>query len=76
MGELIVDYDTTDCKFMLRIVDRDYNIITSTDSILPYRNHFFDLKDLNIINDTVRVYYKIINDNCELKGHGDLVILE
>jgi hypothetical protein len=25
-------------------------------------------------NDIVRVYYKIIDNNCEFRGHGDIMI--
>jgi len=55
-----------------RIVDRNYNILMANDS----------LKSLNIIldlskykgGDTLRMYYKIINTDCECRGHGDIVV--
>lgn len=61
----------------LRMVDRDYNLLQSTDIndvFMPGNNlSVIRLDDLTI-KDTVRLYYKIINDDCELRGHGDIVI--
>lgn len=77
-GRFIIEtFDSTNYSLLVRIVDRDYNVLESFDTTASYtQGTFFDLRDLNIINDTIRVYYKIIEEDCELKGHGNLLILE
>ena len=59
-------------RIELRLVDQDYNILISNDSILQHNSQLnagtFGIKD------TVRLYYKFVSGNCELKGHGDIII--
>jgi hypothetical protein len=56
----------------LRLVDQDFNILISNDTILQHN------VQLNAgtfgIKDTVRLYYKFVDGNCEWKGHGDIII--
>ncbi len=61
-------------RFAFRIVDRNYNVLLSLDSV--YSNGLsIDVRGFNIVNDTVRMYYKFFNPDCELKGHGDIKII-
>lgn len=59
-------------RMAIRIVDRNFKVLMSKDSLYAVKNAI-DLSQFNI-KDTVRVYYKFINGNCEFRGHGDLVI--
>ena len=63
----------------VRIVDRNYRLLREVDAknvFAPgFNTSFVRLDDLNI-TDTVRFYYKIIGKNCELRGHGDVIIAE
>jgi arginyl-tRNA--protein-N-Asp/Glu arginylyltransferase len=62
-------------RFAFRIVDRNYNVILSLDSV--YSNGLLiDVQGFDITNDTVRMYYKFFGPDCELKGHGDIKILK
>ncbi len=59
-------------RFSYRLVDNEFNVIRAHDSIHTNIIHFaFDR--LNIYNDTLRMYYKISRDNCEWRGHGDIL---
>jgi len=60
-------------RFSFRIVDRDYNILMSNDSIYS-SSILIKTTDLEISDDTVRMYYKLIAQDCESKGHGDIKI--
>jgi hypothetical protein len=67
---LYIKKDTT-VRLSVRLVDKEFNVLFSKDSI--YDNKL--LLDLNSLamNDTVRLYYKFIDDkNNEFKGHGDI----
>jgi len=69
--------DSTDLE--LRIVDRDYNLLKeiSVSKVFSrgYNRLLVNLEELNINNDTVRIYYKLITGlDCELRGHGDIAI--
>ncbi|HAN18194.1 MAG: hypothetical protein A2X13_07575 [Bacteroidetes bacterium GWC2_33_15] len=55
-----------------RIVKSDYEVIFSTDSASS--TVAFNLNNLNVDNEIVRVYYKVFGENCELKGHGDIKV--
>ena len=55
-----------------RIVDNNYNIIYSTDNASSPMAISFDL--LKIKKQVVRVYYKVLGEDCELRGHGDIKI--
>lgn len=80
--------DTLDVK--LRIVDRNYNLLKSIDVANEELNrHYlgdkwqtsfneltlYDLDALNLI-DTVRAYYKLVGNECEFRGHGDIALIE
>lgn len=60
-------------RFAFRLVDRNYNLLLSQDSV--YSNGIaINVQRFNIKNDTVRLYYKFLGLDCELKGHGDIKI--
>jgi hypothetical protein len=59
-----------DSRMAFRIVDRYYKVLLSGDSAMG--NLTVNLNDNSIKNDTIRVYYKIFKENCELRGHGDI----
>ena len=62
----------------LRILNRDYEVLKGITVSGVFGEDFnelnLNLDELNISNDTVRVYYKIIRPDCELRGHGDIAI--
>ena len=62
----------------LRIVNRDYQVLKEIAVTGVFSSGFnqlrLNLDELNVSNDTVRVYYKIIRPDCELRGHGDIAI--
>lgn len=57
----------------LRIVDEDFNVLVSSDSVFS-EVLAFNLTSFNRRDQLVRVYYKFLGENCELKGHGDIKI--
>jgi hypothetical protein len=59
-----------DKRVAYRIVDKDYNVIFSTDSASS--TMAISLERMNLSNETIRIYYKVFSENCELKGHGDI----
>ncbi len=62
-----------DSRLALRIVDQDFNVLISLDSIYV-STLSFNLTSLNVSNEIVRVYYKIFGEECELRGHGDIKV--
>ncbi|MHC1774907.1 MAG: hypothetical protein AB9834_05775 [Lentimicrobium sp.] len=60
-------------RFAFRIVDKDFKVLVSHDSI-PRGAIGVTLTDFNLSNEVVRMYYKVLADNCELRGHGDIQI--
>ena len=60
-------------RLAFRIVDRNFNVLLSNDSIFS-TSLAISLNDSGISNDTVRIYYKFLGSDCELKGHGDIKI--
>jgi hypothetical protein len=56
----------------LRLVDENFTTLILNDSVTQDDIH------LNAgtfgIHDTVRLYYKFIENNCEFRGHGDIII--
>jgi len=56
----------------MRLVDEDFKTLFSIDSItssyITFNGMDFGIKD------TIRVYYKFIENNCEFNGHGDILI--
>lgn len=67
--------DSSDLE--VKIVDRNYMVLQElevSNVFGPGGNVvYLNLENINI-TDTVRVYYKLTRDNCELRGHGDLVM--
>lgn len=64
--------DTVDLE--LRVVDKDFNVIihSSPDSISNQPNMTIDVSGTP--KQVLRMYYKVIGQNCELRGHGDIQI--
>jgi hypothetical protein len=59
-------------RLAFRVVDEGFNTIISRDSV------YSSTVNINMstfgIQDTVRMYYKFIENNCEFRGHGDILI--
>jgi len=63
---------SAETRLELRLVDKSFILLYSNDSILG--NHLvFDSK-VFAVKDTLRLYYKFIENNCEFMGHGDILI--
>lgn len=56
----------------IRLVDEFLNIYKSYDSLSSDITVNYNF--LNISGRTMRVYYKVFGDNCELRGHGDIQV--
>jgi len=61
-----------------RLVDEKFNKIISLDSIVTsdtfnFKDILFDVRSFNK-KGMLRLYYKIIEDNCEFRGHGDILV--
>lgn len=63
---------TPSTRVALRLVDENFKVLISNDSITQ-TNIAFDAQRFGI-KDTVRLYYMFIENNCEFKGHGDILI--
>jgi len=64
-------YKPDTMRLAYRIVDSNLDILMARDSV--YSNSFvINANSLGGSNDIVRMYYKLIDRNCELKGHGDI----
>ncbi len=63
-----------DKQIAFRIVDNNYNILVSQDTVDTDTDIWVNIKQLNISNEIIRVYYKIFGENCELRGHGDIQV--
>lgn len=59
-------------RLELRLVDKSFNPLYSNDSILGNAVQF-DASKFGI-KDTIRLYYKFIQNNCEFRGHGDILV--
>ena len=60
-------------RFAYCLVDRYYNVLLYSDS--TYSSSFYiNVDEFNILNDTIRLYYKLIESDCELRGHGDILL--
>jgi hypothetical protein len=59
-------------RLELRLVDKNFHLLFSNDSILGNAVQL-DSKSFGI-KDTLRLYYKFIENNCEFKGHGDILV--
>ena len=59
-------------RLELRLVDKSFNALYSNDSVwgnaLMFDAGVFGIKD------TLRLYYKFIEGNCEFRGHGDILV--
>ena len=76
--EIFVLYNLKDsADLQLRVVDRDYQLLREININRVFgpgfNNAAIRLDDLNL-TDTVRFYYKLVGKNCELRGHGDVII--
>lgn len=60
-------------QFSLRIVDQDFNLLFSNDS-LNNASYRIDINGLNRSNQVIRLYYKFHGEACVYKGHGDIEI--
>lgn len=59
----------------LRVVDKDFNILLKADSI-PFQAGVKNIA-LNFSAfepGTLRLYYRIVGDGCEYRGHGDVIV--
>ena len=61
-----------DARTECRIVDENFKVLFAHASIIP-KSFSFDATKFGV-KDTIRVYYKIIENNCEFRGHGDILI--
>ena len=55
-----------------RLVDKSFRTLLQNDSI-TVSTIALDATSLGI-TDTVRMYYKFVEGNCEFRGHGDIVL--
>jgi len=58
----------------IRIVNSDYDILYEKDSLTLSRTMQIEVTGYS--NEIIRVYYRIQDSSCELKGHGDILIEE
>jgi hypothetical protein len=65
-------YVGSDKTVAYRIVNSSYQVLFSTNNASSNMAFLFD--SLNIKKQTVRVYYKVLGEDCELRGHGDIKI--
>jgi hypothetical protein len=65
-------FGSVEYNISYRIVDKNYNIIFSSDEFNSFVH--IDLNSYGVSNETVRVYYRLQFDECELQGHGDIRI--
>ncbi len=63
---------TTNATLQMRIVDRNYNVLMSKDTMPDVL--YINTSALGGVKDTVRVYYRFIENGCEFRGHGDVVL--
>ena len=59
-------------RLAIRVVDRNFKVLLALDSIYS-KSTMLDFSKFGI-QDTVRVYYKYIDNSCEYRGHGDILI--
>ena len=58
-------------EVQIRIIDRNYQLLYEQDEVPA--NFQLNTDDLPK-NDTLRVLYKLLGPDCELRGHGDILI--
>lgn len=57
----------------LRVVNQNFDVLTSRDNVSSNDIHL-SVQSLITSNQIVRVYYKISENDCEYRGHGDIQI--
>ncbi|PWJ43701.1 hypothetical protein [Sediminitomix flava] len=60
--------------FSYRVVDQNFNLYFSGDSITDQSIRFKLKENIDVKGNILRVYYKVIEENCEYIGHGDIEI--
>ena len=56
----------------MSLVDENFNVLYYIDSLT---GSYITLNGANFgIKDTIRLYYRFIENNCEFKGHGDILL--
>ncbi len=67
-----IDMPTLDHCFVYRIVDDQFNLLLSGETNCS--SLVINIKEIKKSSEVVRMYYKILNHTCELRGHGDILI--
>lgn len=57
-------------RFSLRVVDEKFRVLLAKDTL---SGDSYNFNTPTTLKDTVRVYYKFILNNCEYRGHGDIL---
>ncbi len=57
-----------------KIVDKDFNVVLSKENAASNEQFLLDENKFKS-GDILRIYYKVLGENCEMKGHGDIKIL-
>ncbi len=55
----------------LRFVDEDLNIVIEFDDLI---SNTLSIQTANLAKDTFRIYYRFQHDDCEFRGHGDILV--
>jgi hypothetical protein len=66
---------TTNTTGYFRVVDKDFKVLLEANAI-PFEAgaKIISLNFSEINPDTVRLYYRIVGNNCEYRGHGDVIV--
>ncbi|MFZ5939548.1 MAG: hypothetical protein ACOYXB_03150 [Bacteroidota bacterium] len=56
----------------IRIVKSNFEVLISLDSVPGCL--LINFRDFDLQGEIVRIYYKILGENCEYRGHGDIQI--
>lgn len=56
----------------IRIVRSNFEVLFSLDSVPG--NIVIDCSNFDLQGEIVRVYYKVLGENCEYRGHGDIQV--
>ena len=67
--------DSSDLE--IKVVDKNYQVLYETEVRNTFGPGYNELRiDWNEIDlkDTVRVFYKVIQKDCEMRGHGDVLL--
>lgn len=61
-----------DARFSFRLVDQQLKVVLSQDQLDATR---LQINTSGVsVKDTLRMYYKFTQANCELRGHGDILL--